>query len=108
MHCRIDRTRITDAAHAAKATGVEAQVLQAFDEASSCQDIFGCAAARSKDALDPWLRLQALRGGVAREQTSCYHHRRVGCGCATRYCRDRERSVSKIVRLASDLDLDRI
>ena len=108
MHCRIDRTRITNAAHATEATGVEAQVLQAFDEAGGCQDIFCCTATRSEDALDPWLRFQALRGGVAREQTSCDHHRRVGCGCATRYCRDRERSVSKIVRLASDLDLDRI
>ena len=71
------RPRVPDAGRAAVADEVEAELLERLDQAGLVVVLHDDLRARGERRLDPRLRRQPARDGVARQQARADHHRRV-------------------------------
>ena len=98
-----DLARVADAAHAAEAAGVEADLAQRLGEARAVEQERGGTAAGRQDRLDPGLRGEPALGGLAREDAGRDHHGRVGRRRAARDRADGDRAVGDLEPLALDL-----
>ena len=88
---------VADAAHAAKAAGVEAKRGKLVEEARTLEDAGRGMAAGGEDALDPGLCGKARGVRLLGAQACGDHHRRVGGGGAARDGGDGQRSVPELV-----------
>ena len=95
---------VADAAHAAEAARVKAQVAQAIHQAGTLKQQLGGMAARSQDALHPRLGLQPRFGSLLRHQASGQHHGRIGGSGAAGHRGDGKRAVTQLACLAVHVD----
>ena len=104
MQRRHNGAGVADAAHAAEAARVKAQVTQSIHQAGTLKQQLGGMAARSQDALHPRLGLQPRFGGLLGHQTGRQHHGRVGGGGAASHRGDGKRAVTQLACLAVHVD----
>ena len=104
MKGRCNASGVADAAHAAKAAGEEAKLLEWRCEVRTLQDFERRMAARSHDLLDPGLGLKAEIRGFLRDKACCHHHGRIGCRRAARDGSDRKRAMVELARPVAELE----
>ena len=73
----LEWSRVADAGHATITGHVEADLGVVVEQLGLGQVVGDHLRARRETRLDPWLGLQALGGGIAREQGRAEHHRGV-------------------------------